>query len=216
MHRTVVLLALVLLLVSAVFVLGQDAEPESLLEITVSRETCPMEVLRIADAPADAEDIADAPSLVLGLAPSEECDEVRGTLYVASNDVLWISLATPGEFLWQQFTAVEDDENPPRFDKRGRYVGCLNSEEGEQTCRLLWDYERVVYLIELPIRVGDAYFKPTVEPVSTEPVVISTPNSGVWGDCGSCTTCGGPVEHCVLAPDNACLWDAERCEPKGN
>ncbi len=149
------------------------------------------------------------------LVPGDDCATVIPLLHVPSNDILWVALTIPSDFPWQQFQLIPSDPNPPTLDRRGRFIGCANPTVGEQTCRVLWDYLDATYQIEIPITVRNPYVAP---PLST-PLPISTPspiNNGVWGDCGSCKTCGGPVEHCVLSPDNMCLWDAERCEPKGH
>lgn len=34
---------------------------------------------------------------------------------------------------------------------------------------------------------------------------------GGWGPCGSCDTCGHPVNECVTSPEGACLWDPATC-----
>ncbi len=233
MRRLTLALVLILMLTSVMFVLGQN-EPVPPLQITVDNETCRMalaenaalpdfpaataetatgaEALATVEAQATAEPMPTYPVLTLG----DGCTYLTSLLHVPSNGTLWITLSIPNEFPWQQFQTVPDDPNPPQLDKRGRFVGCANPEQGEQTCYLLWSYLSATYLIEIPLTVRSAYIAPLV----TNTPQFSTPvpppeNSGVWGDCGSCTTCGGPVEHCVLAPDNTCVWDAERCEPKG-
>lgn len=163
------------------------------------------------------------PLLTLG----DDCFEVAAYLGVPSNDVLWIALALPNEPTWQRFSIDPADKFPPKLDRRGRFVGCTIPEQGAQTCRVLWENFGTTYAIEIPLSVRQPYIPPPATntpvapaapavvpaaPISTA-VPVSTPNnSGLWGDCGSCTTCGGPVEHCVLAPDNTCVWDAARCE----
>ncbi len=235
MHRTIVVLVLPILLMSALLALGQannPAAPQPRLMIAVSGQSCAMTLTEpsaatpeataeaTVEAQATSEATGEAPSAVdyPVFAPGDGCASVLPLLYAPSNGKLWIALYTPNDFPWQQFRVVPDDPYPPLLDTRGRYVGCANPQKGEQTCRLLWDYLDKTYLLEIPLRVGNAYTAPAPAPTlvssaTPEPVVS---NNGVWGDCGSCTTCGGPVEHCVLSPDNQCLWDAARCEPKGN
>ena len=235
MRRITLALALILMLTTSVmFVLGQN-DPVPPLQITVENQTCRLALAdnatlpdfpaattdsaataeaqaATAEAQSTAEPAATYPVLTLG----DGCTAVRSLLGVPSNGTLWVVLSIPNEFPWQQFQTVPGDPNPPKLDKRGRFVGCANPEQGQQTCYVLWDYLSATYLVEIPLTVRGAYIAPLV----TNTPQVSTPvpppeNSGVWGDCGSCTTCGGPVEHCVLSPDNQCLWDAERCEPKG-
>jgi hypothetical protein len=230
------LIILALLAASAVFVLGQDNPPTGErvgLLVTVSNKTCHMETggeLGTPEASATAETTLEAASVAVTeeaptapytvLTLGSDCDEARPYLTVPSNDVLWIGFAIPNEPARQKFTAVPGDEHPPKFDKRGQFIGCTIPLRGEQICRALWENAGTTYQIEIPITVRSAYIAPIAatntpaQPaVSTAaPIPVSTPNSGVWGSCGSCTTCGGPVEHCVLAPDNTCVWDAARCE----
>ena len=227
MRRTIIALVLPILLMSGLFALGQANSPTSSappLMITVSNRSCAMalaeseaatpEATVEAQATSEAVSVAasaiDSPVLTLG----NDCADLIPLLYAPTNGTLWIALWLPNEFPWHQFRAVEGDEHPPRFDTRGRYVGCANPEKGEQTCRALWDYEGMTYLIEVPLLVGNAYTPPAANQsaASTSQPPAEAVNNGVWGGCGSCTTCGGPVEHCVLSPDNQCLWDAARCE----
>ena len=230
MRRAFLPLLLVPLLLSAAFALGQQntASDNPGLKITVSNQTCSLvladDLTATPEAAAQAEATPEATAepayarLVLG----DDCFAVTPYLYVASNDVLWVAVALPNEPTWQHFSADPADEHPPKLDRRGRFIGCTVPLPGEQTCRALWENFGTTYAIEIPIRVGQAYVAPPATntpaapaaPVSTTaPVLVSTPNNaGIWGDCGSCTTCGGPVEHCVLAPDNTCVWDARRCE----
>jgi len=236
MRRIIFGIALAVIFASTMLILAQATPtppPEdSFLELTVAGKTCHMALAgdsaatpevgveapaqtpaeATAEATSDASSSADGNYTLVEL--GDDCADVIPHLYAPTNGTLWIALALPNEFPWQQFMTVADDPNPPKFDTRGRFVGCSNPDEGEHTCSLLWEHEGTTYRIDIPLLVGRAYFStaratPTEEAISTPPV-----NSGVWGDCGSCTTCGGPVEHCVLAPDNTCVWDAERCEPK--
>lgn len=224
MHRKIIAFTLLMLLLSVVLALGQGTTPTTSappLMLTVSNRSCamalaePEEATPEATAEAEATEVAvsaaDYPVLTLG----NDCADVIPLLYAPTNGTLWVSLWLPDEFPWQQFRTVAGDEHPPKFDTRGRFVGCANPEKGEHTCQALWDYEDVTYRIELPMLVGNAYTpSATSVPASTD-IPTSAPepeNNGVWGNCGSCTTCGGPVEHCVLSPDNQCLWDAYRCE----
>lgn len=213
-----IIIALALLLMSVFFVLGQaDTTPDSAppLMITVSNQSCAMALVETdaatPEATAEAQATSETESVVAypTLTPGDDCADVLPLLYAPTNGTLWIALWLPDEFPWQQFEAVEGDEHPPKLDTRGRYVGCANPETGEHICRVLWEYDDVTYLIEVPLLIGNAYTPPATDVPTTAP---ETENSGVWGDCGSCSTCGGPVEHCVLAPDNQCLWDAARCE----
>jgi hypothetical protein len=236
MRRFAVFAAVVLLLTSVAMVIGQTDAPsgdDPGLTITVDNQSCG---LTLADASAatlestaaatleatseatpESTSEVSAPTAYTRLALGGDCYEVTPHLYVASNDVLWVAVALPNEPNWQHFSIDPADPHPPKLDRRGRFIGCSVPLEGTQTCRALWENFGTVYAIEIPISVGKAYYgpPPTNTPAATAvPVVpVSTPNnSGVWGSCGSCTTCGGPVEHCVLAPDNTCVWDAFRCE----
>jgi hypothetical protein len=233
MRRILLPLLIVVLAVSAVFVLGQanvTPEAQSILQITISNSTCNMEVDGMISVTPEVTSEASSAAASIGatlksppyplLTLGAGCADVIARLHVPNNDTIWIKFAvTENEPVWQQFKGVPGDAHPPKFDKRGRFVGCEIAQMGEQTCRALWAYEGTTYLIQIPLDVRSAYIAPiaatrTAAPaVSTAaPIPVSTPNSGVWGSCGSCTTCGGPVEHCVLAPDNTCVWDAARCE----
>lgn len=234
MRRILLPLLIVVLALSAVFVLGQDnaSTPEaqsSVLKITVGNSTCNMEVDGTISVTPEVTSEASSAAASIGatlksppyplLTLGADCADVITRLHVPNNDILWVKFAVvENEPDWQKFEAVPGDAHPPRFDKRGRFVGCEIPQMGDQTCRVLWDYQNTTYLVEIPIVVRSAYIAPVVTntpipAVSTAaPIPVSTPNSGVWGSCGSCTTCGGPVEHCVLAPDNTCVWDAFRCE----
>jgi Tol biopolymer transport system component len=44
-------------------------------------------------------------------------------------------------------------------------------------------------------------------------VMAPPPNTGQWGGCGSCSTCGYPANECVTSPDGQCLWDPATCRP---
>ena len=236
MRRIFLPLLMVVLALSAVFVLGQGNPPATTarigLLVTVSNKTCNMEISAGIDTTPEAtSEIALTPEISVTEAAASgsgfpvltlgsDCGEARPYLTVPSNDVLWIGFAIPNEPDWQRFAAVPADEHPPRFDKRGRFIGCTIPLRGEQICRALWENAGTTYEIEIPVTVRSAYLAP-IAPTNTPaaaavstaaPIPVSTPNSGVWGSCGSCTTCGGPVEHCVLAPDNTCVWDAFRCE----
>jgi hypothetical protein len=237
MRRILLPVLLVVLAMTAAFALGQantTPEPQSsILNITVSHATCGLELNGSAsltpEATSEAVSAAQnvAATLKAPLYPlltlAADCANVVAGLHVPNNDTLWIKFAVvENEIPWQQFAPVPGDFHPPKLDKRGRFVGCEIPQLGEQTCRTLWTDDGTTYLIEIPVTVGSAYVAsrvatnapaPDAPAVSTAaPIPVSTPNSGVWGSCGSCTTCGGPVEHCVLAPDNTCVWDAFRCE----
>ncbi|MEP7294007.1 MAG: hypothetical protein ABI835_19630 [Chloroflexota bacterium] len=230
MRRILLPLLVVVLAVSAVFVLGQDnastPEVQSILQITVANATCGMEVNGTISVTPEVTSEASSAAASIGatlksppyplLTLGADCADVIENLHVPNNGTIWIKFSVAeNEAPWQEFAAVPGDAHPPKFDKRGRFVGCEIPDEGEQTCRALWAFEGTTYLLQIPLVVRTAYIAPVVAApaVSTAaPVPVSTPNSGVWGSCGSCTTCGGPVEHCVLAPDNTCVWDAERCE----
>ena len=235
MRRIVIAVTLAALLVSSVFVLGQGSSvPPNVtpgLKITVSNQTCDMALAETAATPeATAETTPEAqpestavstPSYPV-LTLSSDCYTVTSLLFVPSNGILWVALALPNEPEWQHFAALASDPNPPQFDKRGRYVGCSIPQTGAQTCQFLWQNLDTTYLIQLPVTVHNAYVAPvTNTPVPTTGAPISTPlptnDSGIWGSCGSCTTCGGPVEQCVTSPQGECLWDAATCEhPKHN
>jgi hypothetical protein len=235
MRRILLPLLVVVLAVSAVFVLGQDnaSTPEaqsSVLQITVSNSTCSMEIDGTISVTPEVTSEASSAAASIGatlksppyplLTLGTDCADVIARLHVPNNDTIWIKFfVTENEPTWQTFKTVPGDAHPPKFDKRGRFVGCEIPQMGDQTCRALWNYEGTPYLIQIPLDVRSAYVAPiaatrtSAPAVSTAaPIPVSTPNSGVWGSCGSCTTCGGPVEHCVLAPDNTCVWDAFRCE----
>ncbi len=57
-----------------------------------------------------------------------------------------------------------------------------------------------------------------VPPADTPPIIPGgdpTPPPG-WGPCGSCQSCGGPADECVLSPEGQCLWDPTFCSGPGD
>lgn len=187
----------------------------------------------VAPTVASAPEVTSTPVVALAGVPvltlGDDCAGVTSLLHVPSNGTLWVELATSAnEFPWQRFEIIPNDPNPPKLDKRGRFVGCENPALGAYTCHVLWSYLNATYQIDIPVVVRSAYVVPPAAATAAQAaaqataVPISTPVPDVnrniygWGDCGSCTTCGGPVDHCVLSPDNQCLWDAARCERKSS
>jgi hypothetical protein len=220
---------LALLLLPTVFAQFDDEENSSLI-VTVGTETCALvlkdsleaeataeasEVPELPEATEVAEIMAEATEAAEGemtvLTVGDDCD--ANAFRLASNGTLWIAISLEGEEDWQVFEAVEGDTSAPNFDRRGRFIGCRNPNEGEQVCRVQWEYEGTSYLIEIPIYVGDAFTAGV--PISTAEPDSSTPTgSGEWGACGSCSTCGGPENICVLSPDGLCLADPATCGPQ--
>ncbi len=226
MRRTTIFLTLPVLLMSVLLALGQANTPADTappLWISVGGQSCQLSLAEgdaaTPEATAEAEAMPEATSEAGSeatevvaypvLTPGVNCTNVIPLLHVPSNDTLWLALWMPNEFPWQHFRSVEGDQHPPKIDTRGRFLGCSNPERGEQSCQVLWRHEGATYRVVLPLHVGNAYTASTTTEATATP---ETASSGVWGNCGSCTTCGGPVEHCVLSPDNQCLWDAYRCE----
>jgi hypothetical protein len=60
---------------------------------------------------------------------------------------------------------------------------------------------------------------PIPEPLSSTPPTSDdgsgttgvTVPLGEWGACGSCSTCVGPTDQCIVDPSGACVWDAAGC-----
>ncbi|MBL8156961.1 MAG: winged helix-turn-helix transcriptional regulator, partial [Anaerolineae bacterium] len=79
---------------------------------------------------------------------------------------------------------VADDENPPRLDRRGRYVGCSIPELGEQVCQVLWSHQGITYRIVIPVFVTGR-----VEAVvtATLPAATDEPGSPSPGETSSQT-----------------------------
>ncbi len=222
MRRIVPLIALVLLLISAVFVLGQGTPTpvyDPGLRIMVDNQSCDLTLRTDASATpevtaeATVESAPDYPVLMLG----DDCYTVEPMLYLPSNGTLWVALSLPNEPEWQHFRAPEDDPVSAAL----RQARALRRLRHRRTGRsgLLHSLGQPRHHLSDPASGLGGQSLPRAEWAARPPppsisatAPVSTPNSGVWGDCGSCTTCGGPVEHCVLSPDNQCLWDAARCE----
>lgn len=238
--RRQITIALVLgvLLLSTVFVLGQGGTSsptaqKTVLLISVFHQTCSLveadasaatpeattaaTAAATAEASATQEESINYPILTLG----DDCVTLAPQLEVHSNDTLWFEVRMPREVVWQQFETVEGDPFPPALDKRGRYIGCKNTQAGQEVyCQALWQSD-VTYLIRIPIRILGEYIAPTTPAPTATAALISTPSPLAtslnatdtgWGSCGSCSTCGGPVEQCVTAPGGVCAWDAATCE----
>ncbi len=190
--RWIIVVSLILVGVTA---LAQDAaEDDALLTITIATERCNLvlvddsaEAEATAEAEVtpeaeitpepevtpdpDAEPMSDYPVITLG----DECDTVIPLLRVPNNGTLWLALAMPDEDDWQQFAVLENDDFPPALDRRGRFIGCAIRAQGEQTCRVLWTYDDVTYLVEIPVIVGDAFIAPTTVPATAVPTEADNP-----------------------------------------
>ncbi len=211
----------------------------TVLLLTVSHQTCSLVEFdasavtpeATATATSDAQSIATAeatasatqemtinyPILTLG----DDCATIVPLLEVHSNEILWMKISLPHEILWQQFMTVQGDPFPPKLDKRGGFIGCNSTQSDQEVyCQVLWKSD-MTYLIRIPVRIlGEYIARATHAPTATA-ALISTPSPLAtelnatdtgWGSCGSCTTCGGPVEQCVTAPGGVCAWDAATCE----
>lgn len=202
--------------------LAQDEADDDvpILQITVSGETCAMVILESEEIEATPEpeetpepemtpelDNTSEPDYPI-ITLSEDCEDLIPLLLNAKNGTIWIALAVPDEEEWQQFEPYEEDDYPPQFDGRGRFVGCSIPQEGEQICHAIWELDEIVYLLEIPIFVGDAYITPSNDVVSTQE---SNQSSIGWGACGSCDSCGTDASLCVLNPEGICLADPEGC-----
>ena len=193
----------------------EAAEPDEAEEPEIDATEEPeLEVTEEAESSSEAE----APVISLD---SEDCANVISRLRVASNGTLWIAISVPGEEDWQEFSTVEGDDSPLQIDRRGRYIGCANPEEGAQVCSVVWEFEGVTYQIDIPIVVGDSFTAPSGNTTSntTSNTAVSTqePSSstatGQWGACGSCSTCGADSSVCVTNPEGVCVADPTGCRP---
>jgi hypothetical protein len=184
-------------------------EPEAEPEIESTEEAD-------IEATEEPESSDTAEGTVITLA-SEGCEEVLSQLRVASNDTLWIALSAPGEEEWQEFSTVEGDDAPLKFDRRGRYIGCSIPEEGTQVCQVVWEFEGVTYQIDIPVAVGDSFTSaPAASSSSNTSVSTQEPSSstasGQWGACGSCSACGANSNVCRTSPEGACIADPAGCD----
>jgi hypothetical protein len=151
-----------------VFTQNEDCEPP-ILTLTVAGESCSLRI-NTNDTPETTPEPGDEPETMYPIISlSDDCENVILQLVVSSNGTLWLGVRQPEEEDWQQFQLLEDDEFPPALDRRGRYIGCFNPNQGSQTCSVLWESDGDVYLIEIPIFVGAAYFAPTAtaQPTAT-------------------------------------------------
>jgi hypothetical protein len=235
MRRLILFVLAGMLLLIGWQVLAQEpTEVPPILQISVASATCDMVIIEDEEGlpPPEAEATPEAemtpepeatpdadsdpiyPVITLG----EDCDAVQAQLRTASG-VIWVALSAPDEEEWQKFETLPDDDSPLRFDGRGRFVGCPNVP----ICQILWEYDGVTYLIEIPMNVITTSVAPrssgqpsvsAPSPVSAEePVSQEAPvTSGSWGGCGSCTTCGANTNVCVLSPDGVCLADPANCD----
>jgi len=213
----IIILAFVLLGLS-VFAQEEVEDEAPILEISGAGKSCSLAEFVPEDSEATPEaentpepettaeaDKADYPIITLG----DDCEDVIPKLTAASNGTVWIAISMPDEEDWQEFSALEEDDFPPQFDKRGRFIGCHNPHEGEQICSVLWENEEIIYLIEIPIFVGDAYTPRTNTSIETSSQAEAS--TGEWGACGSCDSCGADSSQCVLSPSGACVADPKTC-----
>ncbi len=162
-----IIVCTVLLVLIAHFTIAQDDDTPASLVLTVGNVACE---LALGDVDLDAEPEAtpepeSTPEPDGNLMPvytlSEDCENVLRRLHVPSNETLWLALSWPDEEDWLQLDILEDDEHPPQLDRRGRFFGCANQEQGEFVCRVLVDWNGETVLVELPITVNPPYFAPT-------------------------------------------------------
>ena len=69
----------------------------------------------------------------------------------------------------------ELDDYPPTLDRRGRWLGCRIPVEGEQICRVLVDWQEMIYLVEIPLLVNPPYTAPVP---SATPTLVIVPVDG--------------------------------------
>jgi hypothetical protein len=226
MKRYVLFFLLFALLLLPVFIAQpQEGEENPILSLTVGSESCELVLqseaseaeatAEASEAPEDSEEAEATPEAteealeMIVLTVSADCNP--NAFRLASNGTLWIALSVDGEEDWQEFAALEEDESAPSFDRRGRFVGCRNPNEGEQLCRLVWEFEGVRYLIEIPIFVGDAFTAGVPISVQQNSSSSETAGTGEWGACGSCSSCDGASDVCVTSPEGLCVADPARC-----
>lgn len=188
MRLTSLLLIAAVSLMAVFVLLAQDEEPP-LMEITVGSEACGMTLVDLTEPEATEEaevvatpeaestpeaSFADYPVISLG----DDCDDVIPLLRAPNNGTLWVALSIPEETEWMVFETLEDDPSPPTLDRRGRFVGCANRQQGEQVCRVTTLLDDVVHLIEIPFIVGNAYVAPAPTQAATARATVTPPAQG--------------------------------------
>lgn len=174
MRLMMIFLTIGLVIVSAS--LAQETPPDDLLTLSVAGQRCgliPIET-QTPEVTPEPDDEAEVTYPIISL--GEDCESVIPQLVVSSNGTLWLAIQHPEEEDWQQFEVLEEDEYPPQLDKRGRYIGCRNPNEGNQTCSVLWEMDEETYLIEIPIFVGSSYIAPTS---TAQPTAMPQPQTTV-------------------------------------
>lgn len=113
------------------------------------------------------------PTFILG----DGCDSVTTQLRAASNGTVWVAISSPDESAWLKFETISDDPHPPSLDGRGRFVGCKNGEQGDQTCRVTTTIDGVEYEIRIPFTVGSRYDAPapTARPAAVATLAPTSP-----------------------------------------
>lgn len=167
--RILSLLALIVLSFPLLVFTQNEAGESPILTLSVAGQSCGLNIIandnpEVTPEPDDEAEVT-YPIISLG----DDCESVIPQLVVSSNGTLWIAIEQIEEEGWQQFDVLEEDEFPPQLDKRGRYIGCRNPNEGNQTCSVLWEMDEETYLIEIPIFVGSSYIAPTstAQPTAT-------------------------------------------------
>jgi hypothetical protein len=102
---------------------------------------------------------ADYPVMTLG----DDCNIVIPYLDMLTTETRWMAVSSPDETAWLTLRSLNDDPYPPHLDGRGRYFGCVIPVEGEQTCRVLVEWNDAMVLVEIPV---------VVEPPKEEDVVV--------------------------------------------
>ncbi len=162
-----IIVCAVLLALFTTFTVARDDDTTAPLVLTVGNVSCEL-APRDVDLDAEPEvtpepestpepDEISLPTYTLG----EDCENVLCRLHMPSNETLWLALSWTDEEAWLKLDILEDDEHPPQLDRRGRFFGCANPEQGEFVCRVLVDWNGETVLVELPITVNPPYFAPT-------------------------------------------------------
>lgn len=191
MRLTSLLLIAAVSLLAVFVLLAQDEPP--LMEITVGSEACSMTLAGLtepeateeaeivatpeAESTPEANPLADYSVISLG----DDCDDLIPLLRAPNNGTLWVALSIPEETEWMVFETLEDDPAPPTLDRRGRFVGCANPQQGEQVCRVTTLLDEVVHLIEIPFIVGNAYIAPAPTQAATAQATATDQPAQVGG-----------------------------------
>ena len=84
----------------------------------------------------------------------DNCTAINARLRVAQSNTIWLAIHNPADPAeWVELDAVEGDDNPPQFDRRGRFFGCGHAEIGAEPCQVNVSVNGRIYRVAVPLRI---------------------------------------------------------------